>query len=83
MNRCGGLPGEIPSDLHAAQPGCGLPEWRERTRSSRERISRLATDMARLEWASVVAFDGPEELVLGPGRPVELGARMTLRLDLM
>jgi hypothetical protein len=33
---------------------------------------RLALDMARLEWAHVVAFDGPEEKILGPEDLVEL-----------
>lgn len=33
---------------------------------------RLALDMASLEWAHIVAFDGPEEKVLGPEDLAEL-----------
>lgn len=73
---------EMPSESFTLRNlGRRLPEWLERHAEFAGANHRLATDMARLEWASVVAFDGPEELVLGPEDLVELGARMTLRLQ--
>jgi hypothetical protein len=46
--------------------GSGLPAWLERNPKYAGRHGRLALDMARLEWAHIVAFDGPAEKVLGP-----------------
>jgi len=37
--------------------------------------------MVRLEWAHVVAFDGPAEKVLGPEDLLELTPQMTFRLQ--
>jgi hypothetical protein len=41
----------------------------------------LTLDMVRLEWAHVVAFDGPAEKVLGPEDLLELTPQMTFRLQ--
>ena len=62
--------------------GSRLPDWLERhPRFARPHV-RMALDMARLEWAQVVAFDGPEETPLQPQDLAEgFDPRMKLRLQ--
>jgi len=61
--------------------GSRLPQWLARHPQHAGRNPVLAMDMARLEWAHVEAFDGPEEKVLGPEDLLELDARTTFRLQ--
>lgn len=42
---------------------------------------RLALDMARLEWAHIVAFDGPEEKMLGPEDLAELAPNLRVGIQ--
>ena len=44
--------------------GCKLPHWLAKHRSYIKGTEQLAIDMARLEWAEVEAFDGPDEPIL-------------------
>jgi len=62
--------------------GSRLPEWLERNPRFIRPHARMALDMARLEWAQVVAFDGPEEMPLQPQDLAEgFDPRMKLRLQ--
>ena len=62
--------------------GSRLPGWIERHPSFVRPHTRLALDMARLEWAEVVAFDGPRETPLQPQDLVEgFDPRMKLTIQ--
>ncbi|HUK52107.1 MAG TPA: DNA-binding domain-containing protein [Candidatus Binatia bacterium] len=62
--------------------GSRLPAWLERNPRFARPHPRMALDMARLEWAQVVAFDGPEETTLQPQDLAEgFDPRMKLRLQ--
>jgi hypothetical protein len=59
--------------------GSRLPAWIEKHPSFVRPHARLALDMARLEWAEIVAFDGPQETPLQPQDLVEgFDSRMKL-----
>ena len=51
--------------------GSRLPAWIEKHPSFVRPHVRLALDMVRLEWAEIVAFDGPRETPLQPQDLVE------------
>jgi hypothetical protein len=53
--------------------GSSLEDWLRRNPRYAGRRFDLALDMARLEWAHILAFDGPSEQVLGPEDLLELG----------
>jgi hypothetical protein len=53
--------------------GSSLEEWLRRNPRFAGRRFDLAMDMARLEWAHIVAFDGAADPVLGPEDLLELG----------
>jgi len=62
--------------------GSRLPAWLERNPLFGRPHARMALDMVRLEWAQVVAFDGPEETPLQPQDLAEgFDPRMKLRLQ--
>jgi hypothetical protein len=62
--------------------GSRLPGWIEKHARFVRPHTRAALDMARLEWAQVVAFDGPREAPLQPQDLVEgFDPRMKLRLQ--
>ncbi len=62
--------------------GSRLPGWIEKHPRFVRPHARAALDMARLEWAQVVAFDGPRETPLQPQDLVEgFDSRMKLRLQ--
>jgi hypothetical protein len=62
--------------------GSRLPAWIEKHPRYVRPHTRAALDMARLEWAQVVAFDGPRETPLQPQDLVEgFDPRMQLRLQ--
>jgi hypothetical protein len=62
--------------------GSRLPAWVERNPRFLRPHARAALDMARLEWAQVVAFDGPLETPLQPQDLVEgFDPGMKLRLQ--
>ena len=59
--------------------GSRLPAWIEKHPSFVRPHTRLALDMVRLEWAEIVAFDGPRETPLQPQDLVEgFDSRMKL-----
>ena len=60
--------------------GSRLEAWLEENPQYAGQNRVLAQDMARLEWAHVVAFDGPAEKILGPEDLLELNP--TLRVGL-
>jgi hypothetical protein len=60
--------------------GSQLEAWLERRPEFAGGNRELVRDMVRLEWAHIVAFDGPTEKVLGPEDLVEL--KPSLRLGL-
>lgn len=73
---------EIPSQSFTLRDlGSRLPEWLERHPEHCGKNPALTLDMVRLEWAHVVAFDGPAERVLGPEDLLELTPQMTFRLQ--
>jgi hypothetical protein len=73
---------ELPSESFTLRNlGARLPEWLARHPERAGRNLELALDMVRLEWAHVVAFDGPAEEVLGPEDLLELTPQMTFRLQ--
>lgn len=51
--------------------GSRLPAWIEKHPAFVRPHTRLALDMVRLEWAEIVAFDGPRETPLQPQDLVE------------
>jgi hypothetical protein len=62
--------------------GSRLPAWIEQHPTFVRPHTRAALDMARLEWAQVVAFDGPRETPLQPQDLVEgFDPGMKLRLQ--
>ena len=73
---------EMPSESFTLRNlGSRLPEWLARHPEHAGRNPALALDIVRLEWAHVVAFDGPAEKVLGPEDLLELTPGMTFRLQ--
>jgi hypothetical protein len=58
--------------------GSRLESWLRENLQHTGRNRRLVMDMVRLEWAHVVAFDGPEEKILGPEDLLE--PRSSLRM---
>jgi len=73
---------ELPSESFTLRNlGSRLPGWLARNLEHAGRNPTLALDMVRLEWAHVVAFDGPAEKVLGPEDLLELTPQMTFRLQ--
>ena len=46
--------------------GSRLIQWLEKNPACLRQHRELALDMARLEWAHIVAFDGPQDPVLAP-----------------
>jgi hypothetical protein len=62
--------------------GFRLPAWLVRNPRFTRPHARMALDVARLEWAQVVAFDGPEETPLQPQDLAEgFDSRTKLRLQ--
>jgi Putative DNA-binding domain len=73
---------ELPSESFTLRDlGSRLPEWLTRHPEHAGKNPTLALDMVRLEWAHVVAFDGPAEKVLGPEDLLELTPQMTFRVQ--
>jgi hypothetical protein len=73
---------EMPSESFTLRNlGSRLPDWLARHPEYAGKHPALAGDIVRLEWAHVVAFDGPEEKVLGPEDLLELTPQMTFRLQ--
>jgi len=73
---------EMPSESFTLRNlGSRLPVWLARRREYAGKNPALALDMVRIEWAHVVAFDGPAETVLGPEDLLELTPQMTFRLQ--
>jgi hypothetical protein len=73
---------EMPSESFTLRNlGSRLTEWLARHPEHTGKNSALALDMVRLEWAHIVAFDGPAEKVLGPEDLLELTPEMTFRLQ--
>jgi hypothetical protein len=73
---------EMPSESFTLRNlGSRLPEWLARHPEHAGKDPALALDTVRLEWAHVVAFDGPAEKVLGPEDLLELSPGMTFRLQ--
>jgi Putative DNA-binding domain len=73
---------ELPSESFTLRDlGSRLPEWLARHPEHTGKNRTLALDMARLEWAHIVAFDGPANKVLGPEDLLELSPEMTFRLQ--
>jgi len=73
---------ELPSESFTLRDlGSRLPEWLAAHPEHTGRRRQLALDMVRLEWAHVVAFDGPAEKELGPEDLLELNPEMTFRLQ--
>lgn len=58
--------------------GSRLEHWLRRNPKYAGTNLALALDMARLEWAHIVAFDGPAAKVLGPEDLLELGPGLRL-----
>lgn len=61
--------------------GSQLIDWIEGNPSLIRRHRTLALDMARLEWAHIVAFDGPQAPVLDPEHLLEPGPRLRVGLQ--
>jgi hypothetical protein len=61
--------------------GSRLPTWLEAHPQFAGAAPALAVDMARLEWAHVVAYDGPEARPLGPEGLLEPGPELKLTLQ--
>ena len=73
---------EMPSESFTLRNlGSRLAQWLAHHPEHAGKNPPLALDMARLEWAHVVAFDGPAEKVLGPEDLLELTPQMTFRLQ--
>jgi hypothetical protein len=73
---------DMPSESFTLRDlGSRLAEWLARHPQYAARNPGLAMDMVRLEWAHVVAFDGPAEKVLGPEDLLELTPQMTFRVQ--
>jgi hypothetical protein len=61
--------------------GAGLEKWLRENPQYAGRHLDLALDMARLEWAHIEAFDGPERNPLGPDDLLEFGPELKLDLQ--
>jgi hypothetical protein len=61
--------------------GSRLPAWLQAHPEFAGPVPALAVDMARLEWAHVLAFDGPEVKPLGPEDLLEPGPGLKLALQ--
>jgi len=61
--------------------GSRLEAWLKHHPEHGVRNLTLALDMVRLEWAHIVAFDGPAEKVLGPEDLLDLNPGMTFCLQ--
>lgn len=73
---------EMPSESFTLRNlGSRLMEWLSRHPEHAGKNPVLTLDMVRLEWAHVVAFDGPAEKLLGPEDLLELTPRMTFRVQ--
>jgi hypothetical protein len=73
---------EMPSQSFTLRDlGSRLPEWLPLHPEHTGGNPRLALDMARLEWAHVVAFDGPAAPVLGAEDLLELHPGICLKLQ--
>jgi hypothetical protein len=73
---------EMPSQSFTLRDlGSRLSEWLPLHPEYAGRNPQLALDMVRIEWAHVVAFDGPAEPVLGAEDLLELNPRMQFRLQ--
>ncbi len=55
--------------------GAQLEDWLRKNPKYAGRKHALALDMVRLEWAHILAFDGPEEKVLGQNELATLNSR--------
>jgi hypothetical protein len=73
---------ELPSESFTLRNlGSRLPAWLENHPRYLGRNPALAMDMARLEWAHIVAFDAGNQPVLGPEHLLELTPRMVFHLQ--
>jgi hypothetical protein len=73
---------ECPSESFTMRDlGQRLPRWLEAHPEYAGKNPALALDMVRLEWAHIVAFDGPSETALGPEDLLELDTGMVLHLQ--
>lgn len=61
--------------------GFALESWLRRRPGYTAGKHALALDMVRLEWAHIVAFDGPADKPLGPEDLLELGPRLRMGLQ--
>jgi hypothetical protein len=61
--------------------GCNLEGWLRRRPAYGADRQALALDMVRLEWAHIVAFDGPAEKPLGPEDLLELSPALRMNLQ--
>ena len=61
--------------------GCNLEGWLRRRPAFTGDRRALALDMVRLEWAHIVAFDGPAEKPLGPEDLLELSPDLRMSLQ--
>ena len=61
--------------------GSRLPEWLARHPEFTGKSHDLACDMARLEWAHMEAYDGPEAKALGPEDLLEPGPDLQIALQ--
>jgi hypothetical protein len=73
---------ECPSRSYSMRNlGSRLPAWLEAHPEFAGPVPALAVDMARLEWAHVEAFDGPEAKPLGPEDLLEPAPDLQLALQ--
>jgi hypothetical protein len=73
---------ECPSESFTMRNlGSRLPAWLERHPEFTGDALALAVDMARLEWAHIQAYDGPESQPLGPEDLLEPGPDLKLALQ--
>jgi hypothetical protein len=73
---------ECPSQSYTMRnAGSRLPAWLEAHPQFAGPVPALAVDMARLEWAHVEAYDGPEARPLGPEDLLEPGPELKLALQ--
>jgi hypothetical protein len=73
---------ECPSQSYTMRNlGSRLAVWLEAHPGFGRPVLDLAVDMARLEWAHIEAFDGPESMPLGPEDLLEPGLELKLALQ--